>query len=354
VNLTQILRGMVQQRASDLFLKWGSPPAFRIDGSVRKISLGGADTPERLEDEFLESLTNELLSPTAREILFKRGEADAAHEVEGLGRFRINAFRERGRVSFVFRYIPREIPTIAELNLPEKQLKKLAEQSRGLVLVTGTAGSGKSTCMASMLDWINQTQHKHIITIEDPIEFVFEHKRSIISQRELVLDTESFENALKFCMRQSPDVIMIGEMRDRETMEAAINAAETGHLVFSTLHTVNAIQTVERIIGYFPPHLHDLIRLQLSLVLKGVVSLRLLRRGDSPGRIPAVELLVSTPTIQELLEEGKTRQINKALREGEYYGTQTFSQSLKSLLDRKIISEEDALHAADSADELKL
>ncbi len=333
MNLLEILRKMIELRASDLFLKSGAPLSCRIDGAVRPMPAGNGEESAVVEKEFLESVVQKVLRPALREALDAHGEADAAYEVEGVGRFRLNAFRAQGRIEFVFRHIPRQIPDMVEINLPEKQLKQLAEQPRGLVLVTGTAGSGKSTCLATMVEWINQIQNKHIITIEDPIEFVFEDKRSILSQRELGIDTESFANALKYSMRQSPDVIMIGEMRDRETMEAALNAAETGHLVLSTLHTVNATQTIERIIGYFPPYLHDLIRLQLSLVLQGVVSLRLLRRCDTEGRIPAAEILLSTPTIQELLQEGKTRHLSKALREGAYVSSM---EQYQEMYDRSI------------------
>ena len=246
------------------------------------------------------------------------------------------------------------IPTLEELNLPVAPLQNLCSRRRGLVLVTGVAGSGKSTCLAAMVDYINSTFRRHIVTIEDPIEYVYQDKRSLIEQREINRDTRSFAAALKHCVRQSPDVILIGEMRDAETMEAALSAAETGHLVFSTLHTVNAVQTVERIMGYFPPYLHALIRLELAMVLEGVVSLRLIRRSGEAGRIPAVELLMATPTTRDLLQQGRTRQLPAALRDGAYYGAQTFGQSLKSLMDEGLITEEEALAAADNPEDLKL
>jgi len=351
MTLEDLLRAMVRARASDLFLKAGSPPALRVDGAVRRDLLGER---RELDAGFMETVLKRVLDERDRRAFDRAGEADTAYEVEGLDRFRVNVFRQRGRVGCVFRHIPRKIPTLEELNLPAAQLRKLCGLQRGLVLVTGVAGSGKSTCLAAMVDYINVNFPRHIITIEDPIEFVHEDKRSVIEQREIGIDTDSFAVALKHCVRQSPDVILIGEMRDQETMEAALNAAETGHLVLSTLHTVNAVQTVERIMGYFPPHLHALVRLQLALVLEGAISLRLLRRKDGPGRIPAVEVLMATPTVRDLLEQGKTRQLPAALREGGYFGTQTFGQSLKGLLDRGIVAAEEALAAADNPEELRL
>jgi twitching motility protein PilT len=233
-------------------------------------------------------------------------------------------------------------------------LKRLASLKRGLVLATGTAGSGKSTTLASMIEYVNRNMNKHIITIEDPIEFRFEDKRSIVNQREVGADVADFSSALRQAVRQSPDVILIGEMRDAETVQAAISAAETGHLVFSTLHTVNAVQTVERIITFFPPHQHDLMRMQLALNLAGVVSMRLIKNKDGSALVPAVEMLMNTPTVRELLEQGQTRSLPKALAEGGYYGTMTFNQSLIRLFQAGNISLEDALVASDNPDELKM
>ena len=354
MNLQTLLRVVVQEKAADLFLKVGNLPTIRVDGVLRRLTRVGGEETRPVDDDFARAALEEVLDERDRDRFYRTGEGDAAYEVPGLARFRVNAFRQRGHIGFVFRYIPFEIPTLEELNLPARQLKQLCAMQRGLVLITGVAGSGKTTCLAAMVEHINQTQAKHIITIEDPVEFVYTDKGCVIEQREVGFDTEDFRVALKACVRQSPDVILIGEMRDRETVEAAINAAETGHLVLSTLHTVNAVQTVERILGFFPPHLHALIRLQLSLVLQGALSLRLLKRRDRPGRIPACELLMSTPTVRELLEQGKTRQLATALREGDYYGTMTFAQSLAALAKAGIISEEDALAAADNRDELRL
>jgi twitching motility protein PilT len=352
MELLSLLELMVRGRASDLFLKEDAPASFRVDGRLRKPK--GADAVV-LGRDFMEKVLETVLVARNRAIFDREGEADAAYEVPRLGRFRVNAFRQRDRIGFVFRYIPSNVPSFDALKLPAKQLINLCTKERGLVLLTGIAGSGKSTCLAAMVDYMNATTYRHIVTIEDPIEFVHEDKNCVIEQRELGIDTQSFSSALKHVVRQSPDVILIGEMRDRDTMETALNAAETGHLVLSTLHTVNAVQTVERIIGYFPPHLHELIRMQLALVLEGVISLRLLRRQDGPGRVPAVEILLNTPTVRDHLQQGKTRLLPNALRDGsEYFGSQTFHQSLKELMRLGIITEQDAMSASDSPDELRM
>ena len=349
MTLQQLLNTMVRERASDLFLKTGAPPAFRVDGALRRpVEAPSADV------EFMRAVAAEVLDERDRAAFESTGEADAAYEIPGVGRFRVNAFHQRGVAAFVFRHIPRLIPSMEDLGLPAEQLKKLSARQRGLVLVTGIAGSGKSTCLAAMIDYINTNFRRHIVTIEDPIEFVHDDKLSMIEQREVGIDTANFAVALKHCVRQSPDVILLGEMRDQETMEAALNAAETGHLVLSTLHTVNAVQTVERMINYFPPHMHELVRMQMAMVLEGVISLRLLRRKDTAGRVPAAEIMMATPTVREMLQQGRTRQLASALREGGYFGTQTFGQALKGLLDRGLIAEEDALSSADNPEELRL
>ena len=354
MELEALLSATVRAGASDLFLKSGAPPAFRVDGLLRRDILPKDQRAAVLDDNFMTQALAVVLDEDDQKRFDSDGEADAAYELPQLGRFRVNAFRQRRRVGLVFRYLLKVIPTLEELNLPVAPLQKLCARQRGLVLVTGVAGSGKSTCLAAMVDYINSTFRRHIVTVEDPIEYVYEDKLSLIEQREINQDTRSFASALKHCVRQSPDVILIGEMRDAETMEAALSAAETGHLVLSTLHTVNAVQTVERIMGYFPPYIHALIRLQLAMVLEGVISLRLLRRSGEAGRLPAVELLMATPTTRELLQQGRTRQLPAALRDGAYYGAQTFSQSLKHLMDEGLITEEEALAAADNPEEMKL
>jgi twitching motility protein PilT len=347
-KLRDFLRIMAKEGASDLVLKTRSCPAIRVAGVIR--FLGDQPMPV----EILESYLDEVLSPHAREEYQRRGAADSAVEVPGVGRFRCNTFHQAGEPGFVFRAIKNEVPSFKDLNLPVDPLKRLASLKRGLVLATGIAGSGKSTTLASMVEFVNRNLNKHIITIEDPIEFKFEDRRSIVNQREVGVDVPDFASALRQAVRQSPDVIYIGEMRDVDTVSAAIAAAETGHLVFSTLHTVNAVQTVERIITFFPPHQHDLVRLQLALNLAGVVSLRLIKNKEGNAMVPAVELLINTPTVRELLEQGQTRMLPKALAEGSYYGTMTFNQSLIKLFQAGNISLEDALTASDNPDELKM
>jgi twitching motility protein PilT len=354
MQLETLLSATVRAQASDLLLKAGAPPVFRVDGLLRRDVLPEDQRAATLDDGFMAHALATVLDEDDQKTFDSEGEADAAYELPEVGRFRVNAFRQRGRIGLVFRHVLKVIPTLEELNLPVAPLRKLCARQRGLVLVTGVAGSGKSTCLAAMVDYINSTSRRHIVTVEDPIEYVYEDKQSLIEQREINLDTRSFASALKHCVRQSPDVILIGEMRDAETMAAALSAAETGHLVLSTLHTVNAVQTVERIMGYFPPHMHELIRLQLAMVLEGVISLRLLRRSGEAGRVPAVELLIATPTTRELLQQGRTRQLPAALREGAYFGAQTFGQSLKHLMDEGLVAEEEALAAADNPEELKL
>jgi twitching motility protein PilT len=338
----------VQEGASDMFIKVGQQPALRVAGKVKLLD-GPSVTPEVAKAIF-DGITDD----RAKRIFDDVGEVDTAYEILGAGRFRANIFRQRNQLGFVLRIVQTKIPSLDDLKLPVQQLKKLAIASRGLGLITGTAGSGKSTTLAAMLDHVNSNMNKHIITVEDPIEFLLTDKKCIIEQRELGIDTQSFVLALKHIVRQSPDVIMIGEMRDTETVEAALAGAETGHLVFSTLHTVNAMQTVERIMNFFPTHQHQFVRQQLALLLEGVVSMRLIPTKDGLSRVPAVEIMMSTPTVRELLHEGKTREIYKALKEGGYFGCQTFNQSLKGLIAADLITLDDAFAAADSPDELKL
>jgi twitching motility protein PilT len=307
-----------------------------------------------LKQEFLIGLSEAISGKSFRELFVKEKGIDLAIELKDIGRFRANIFHQRGKLGGVFRYIKETIPTFEELNLPSKTLMKLSAHQRGMILVTGVAGSGKSTAIAAMIEHINQSSNRHVVTIEDPIEYVFTEKQSVIDQREVGLDTVSFMRALKSAVRQSPDVIFIGEMRDRETMEAAISAAETGHLVMSTLHTVNAQQTVERIITYFPPYQHNLIRMQLSMVLVGVLSVRLMPKKGGKGRIPAIEIMLATPTIRELLLQGKTKELNAAISEDVHFGNQTFNECLKNLYESGAIDLEEALSAADNPDELKL
>ncbi len=347
MELHEMLRKMVIEKSSDLFIKVGSPPSLRIDGTVHFL-----DTDEITPQDAFEIY--EIIEDSKKENFHGKTDVDVAYELPGIGRFRVNIFRQKGTLGFVFRHIQSKASTFDDLKLPDKVMLDLSSQNRGLILVTGTTGSGKSTTLAAMLNYINDNFNKHILTIEDPIEFMFKDKKCIIDQREIGIDVPTFTEALKYAVRQSPDVIFIGEMRDRETMEAALSAAETGHLVLATLHTVNATQTVERIINYFPPHQHELIRLQLGLILKGVISQRLIPKKGEPGRVPAIEVMTDTPSVKELLAAGKTVELYNVIKDGEYFGCQTFNQSLKKLYQSDLISLEDALKASDFPEELKL
>ncbi len=349
MELTKLLSTTVESDASDLILKTGTQPAIKVHGKILFV----ADT--KLTPADVAGYVDTMASAEVRGRLETEGEADFAFEHESLGRFRVNVFRSFGAVSIVLRQIKKVIATFEELHLPVRQFSQFAGLERGLVFMTGVTGSGKSTALASVIEAINNTRNEHIITLEDPIEYKFEDNLCVVSQREIGIDTRDFMTGLKAAMREAPDVIMIGEIRDAATMSAAISAAETGHLVLSTLHTVNAIQTVERISTFFPPHQHDLVRSQLSMVLEGVASLRLLPCLKTARMVPAVELLLGTPRVRELVHEGKTKDLDKALLDGnEYYGTQTFNQSLRSLCEDGMVSEEDALQASDNPDDLRL
>ena len=348
IDLNGLLKLMVEKKGSDLHLRFGYIPVIRIDGRL---------TPEAghpaLSAADLESAGKQIMSDRQWKMFLEQSEADLAYNVPGTGRFRANAFRQRGNISYVFRHVPTVIPHYDELRLPAG-VRKLAEFQRGLVLVTGTTGSGKSTTLAAMIDAINAARSAHILTIEDPIEFLHEDKQSIINQRELGLDTTDYHEALKHVLRQDPDVILVGEMRDLETMSAAITAAETGHLVLSTVHTIDAMQTITRIIDVFPSHQQNQIRLQLADVLKGVISQRLIPHASGIGRVPAVEVLVVTALVRKLILDADTSGIVDAIRKGEYYHMQTFNQSLVKLFNEGLVKLEDALEAATNPEELML
>jgi twitching motility protein PilT len=281
------------------------------------------------------------------------GEVDLAYEVSGLGRFRVNVFRQRGSISAAFRYVTSDVPSFEALNLPAQQLQHLSGCRRGVVLATGVTGSGKSTTLAAMVDYMNNHFRRHVVTIEDPIEFVHRDKMSLIEQREVGIDTASFEQALKHVVRQSPDVILIGEMRDQTTIETALNAAEIGHLVLTTLHTANTMQTLERMVAYFPPHRHDLIRMQMANTLQGIISQQLLQRADGDGRVPVVELMMRSPTICDLIYRNETGKLRAAMREDTYFGSQTFNESLLAMHGEGTIDLDTALAASDRPQELK-
>ncbi len=350
MKLNDILAMALRARASDVHLKAGLPPIYRIDGSLRPLPKAPRITPEQTR-----AIANEIMNDAQRRRMEEAHEVDLSYGVPGLGRFRVNAFTQRGSVSLVFRTIPFETKTIDELLLPPV-LKKLAMEPRGMILVTGATGSGKSTTLSAIIDHINSHRTAHIVTIEDPIEYLHRDKKSIINQREVGFDTESFSVALKSALRQDPDVILVGEMRDFETIETAITAAETGHLVLSTLHTVDAPETINRIIGVFPPYQQRQVRLQLAAILKGVISQRLVPRADGKGRVPAVEVMVSTARVRELIEDkDKTKLLRDTMAQGYVaYGMQTFDQSLLQLLQKKLITFEEALRQSSNPDDFKL
>jgi len=349
VDLRELLREMLEKEASDLHLRVGMPPIFRIDGK-----LSTKDAPPIGLDEMKEMISQGL-SQEQWEVFNKKRELDLALSVSKLGRFRVNLYYQRGTPGMAIRAVKLVVPNFEELNLPPV-VKKLAEEQRGLILVTGTTGSGKSTTLASMVEHINKTRRANILTIEDPIEYVHINEKSIIYQRELGSDTDGFAAALRQAFRQDPDVILLGEIRDLETMSIALTAADTGHLVLSTLHTLNAIETINRIISFFPPHQHQQIRLLLSGVLKAIISQRLLNTANGKGRVPAVEVLISTGSVRDyLIDPLKTPQIVDLMEEGGVqYGMQTFDQSIMRLYQQGLITYDDALLHSTNPDDLEL
>ena len=350
MHINDLLKIAAERRASDLHIKVGSHPVIRVDGElVPLVEL------KRLMQEDTIAMAFSIMSSRQKEKFKNNYEIDIAYSVPGLGRFRCNIFQQRGTVGLVLRVIPVKILSIRELMLPTV-LEKIAEERRGLILCTGTTGSGKSTTLAAMIDYINAHRTEHIMTVEDPIEFLHRDKKSIVNQREVEVDTKSFSQALRSALRQDPDVILVGEMRDYETIETALTAAETGHLVLSTLHTMDATETVNRIISVFPPHQQKQIRLQLAAVLKAVISLRLLPRADGLGRVPATEVLISTAYIRDCIEnKEKTKLIKDAIASGtSQYGMQTFDQSLYMLYKNGLITLDEALRRASNPDEFRL
>jgi twitching motility protein PilT len=350
MHVNDLLKISVERNASDLHLKAGSYPMMRVRGELTPIS-----QDKRLDHDDMMAMLAAILPTALRERFKDSHEVDLAYSVAGLGRFRCNAFQQRGTIGMTLRVIPVRVQTIQELFLPPV-LKKIANEERGLVLVTGTTGSGKSTTLASIIDEINTTRTVNVMTIEDPIEYLHRDKRSIICQREVGTDTSSFAQALRSALRQDPDVILVGEMRDFETIETALHAAETGHMVFSTLHTVDATETINRIVSVFNPHQQPQVRQQLASVLRAVVSQRLIPKADGKGRVPAVEVMIATPYIRECIVDGeKTRQIPAAIAQGtSQYGMQSFDQSIFSLYKQGLVTEEEALRWASSPDEFRL
>ena len=350
MELHDILNLAVKENASDVHMKAGLPPILRIYGSLVPVK-----NQERLTPDEITKIAMRIMSDQQKENFRATHQLDMAYSVPGLGRFRINIFQQRGATGIVFRVIPMVIASLDELHLP-KVLEKISIESRGLILVTGVTGSGKSTTIASMLDYINNHHTYNIVTIEDPIEFLHRDKKCILNQRELGVDTRSFSEALRGALRQDPDIIMVGEMRDMETIEIALLAAETGHLVFSTLHTIDAMETINRIVSVFPPYQQKQIRLQLAGVVKAIVSQRLIPTKDGRGRVPAAEVMVSTSRIRECIEDKeKTKEILEAIAKGHTtYGMQTFDQSIMDLLNKGYISYEEALAQSSNPDDFAL
>lgn len=349
MRIRDILQAACEKDASDLFLKVDNVPYLRVYGELQPLNDFAA-----LTQQDLERIVADISDDAHKKMLKNVLDTDYAMDSGDLDRFRVSIFMQRGVPSIVMRRIKKAVADFKSLNLPEQVLSNLCQEKRGLVLLTGPAGHGKSTAIASMIEYMNTTQARHILTVEDPIEFTFKDKKSVINQRELSLDVSSYPVALKQVTLQSPDVIFIGTIRDHDTMSAALNAAEMGILVLSTIHTVNAAQTAQRIMNFFPPHQHAEIRMQLSFLLKGVVSLRLVPRSDGRGRIPAFETMVLTPTISRLLREGGFADIPRFLEEGSLFGMESFKQSLASLVGSGKVSPEEAYKYADSKEELEL
>ncbi|MEN9797251.1 MAG: twitching motility protein PilT [Pseudomonadota bacterium] len=346
-NLHQLLKAMVEKGASDLHLTTGSPPQLRVDGELVPLKVPPLTPVETKQ------LAYSILTDAQKHRFEEDNELDLSFGVKNLARFRANFFLQRGAVAAAFRIIPFKIMTFAELGLPQV-VADLSRKPRGLILVTGPTGSGKSTTLASIIDKINTDRHEHILTIEDPIEFLHPHKNCLVNQREVGSDTKNFKVALKYILRQDPDVVLVGELRDLETIEAALVVAETGHVCFGTLHTNSAVQTINRIIDVFPSYQQPQVRAQLSFVLEGVMSQQLLAKAGGAGRVLGLEILVPNPAIRNLVREDKIHQVYSAMQVGQSkYGMQTFNQCLVSLLQRKLITQEEAYSRTSDADELK-
>ena len=346
-NLHQLLKAMVDRGASDLHITTGSPPQLRIDGELVPLKMN-AMTPVETKQ-----LCYSILTDAQKHKFEEENELDLSFGVKGLSRFRSNIFMQRGAVAGAFRTIPFKILTFAELGLPPI-VQELSKRPRGLMLVTGPTGSGKSTTLASIIDKVNTDRHEHIMTIEDPIEYLHPHKNCLVNQREVGADTKSFKLALKYILRQDPDVVLVGEMRDLETIEAALVIAETGHIAFATLHTNSAVQTINRILDVFPPYQQPQVRAQLSFVLEGIMSQSLLAKANGGGRVLALEVMIPNPAIRNLIREDKVHQIYSQMQVGQSkFGMQTFNQALAALLARKLISVDEAFGRTNDPDELK-
>ncbi|MFH1701673.1 MAG: type IV pilus twitching motility protein PilT [Candidatus Zixiibacteriota bacterium] len=349
MNLKKMLTEMQKKKSSDLHLRVGIRPYLRTNGNLEQIET------DPMTVENMQQVISQILSEEQQKKFYKRNELDLALSVAKLGRFRINLFRQRGTAGMAIRSVNTHIPSFEELYLPDS-IRKMAYENRGLIIITGTTGSGKSTTLAAIIEEMNANRHSNIMTIEDPIEYIFRDKKSIIAQREVGGDTESFATALRHAFRQDPDTILIGEIRDLETMSIALTAADTGHLVLTTLHTLNTMETISRIISFFPPHQHQQIRLLLSGTLKSIVCQRLLSRHDIPGRVPALEILVNTAAVRDcLMDPEKFGNIPDLIESGKsQYGMQTFDQSIMNLYKQGLISYEDAMSAASNPDDFDM
>ncbi len=349
MNLKQMLVEMLNRKASDLHIRVGVRPHLRVNGQLEQI----ATDPVTID--LMEQIVTQILNDKQRERFYRKNEMDLALSVAKLGRFRINLYRQRGTSGIAIRAVNTVVPSFEELNLPET-VKKLAELRRGLVIITGTTGSGKSTSLAALIEQINASRCDNMLTIEDPIEYIYRDKKSIISQREVGGDTETFASALRHAFRQDPDVILIGEVRDLETMSIALTAADTGHLVLTTLHTLNVVETITRIISFFPPHQHHQIRLLLAGTLQAILCQRLLTRGDLPGRVPALEIMLNRGAIREcLIDSDRTAQIPDLMEQGGVqYGMQSFDQSIMHLYRQGLITFEEAMQHASNPDDFDL
>ena len=346
MHILDFLRVAVQKGASDIHIKTGSPPMLRIDGRIVPTEYRALSADEARQSLYA------IMSSEQRERFEKNKEMDMSLMIDGLARFRMNVYSEQGAVGAALRVIPMEPIPMDELNLPPV-LKKLALERQGLVLVTGPTGSGKSTTLAAMMDFINTTKDVHIVTIEDPIEFYYSNKKSIVTQRELGTDTRDFPTALKYALRQDPDVILIGEMRDQETILSAMKAAETGHLVLSTLHTTDSVQTINRILNTFPPHEREALRHELAVVLKGCIAQRLIQRSDGPGRVACHEILIGTPTVSDLIMKNEIGQCYDIIAGGSMDGMMSMNNSIFGYYQDEIISLDDALSYSDNPNELQ-
>lgn len=346
MDILKLLKMVMAKKSSDLHIIAGAPPVIRVHGQLTFTDM------DPLEDEDIRKLLEPILNDDLKEKLAKEKELDFSYDFDDNARFRINMYWQRGTLAAAFRLVASEILDLNKLKLPSI-VRDMAFKERGLILVTGPTGSGKSTTLAAMIDIINKEQRRHIITLEDPIEYTYTHKKSIISQREIGIDTFSFGTALRECLRQDPDVILIGEMRDLETISIAITAAETGHLVLGTLHTTDAVQTIDRIIDVYPPYQQHQIRTQLALTLQAVISQRLLIQKDGKGRIPAVEIMTVTPAIRNLIREAKTYQIYSNIETGSEAGMVTLDQALENLINEDLISVDEAVKASPEPESFK-